>query len=214
MVAIAPPHLLAARRFLLGALVAVGFLTAAGRAEAGVLVSGATGCEAQHMERPFLPWLDPAHYTLLPDGTFSHGARGWLRTGAKVVAENEPYYVHGDERRAALALPAGSSATSPSMCVGILHPTLRLLARNTGSASGALGVEVLFEDAAGIVHALTIGEIAGHPAWAPTVPMPVVANLLPLLPDNHTAVAFRFTPQGAGSSWVIDGVYVDPYRKS
>jgi hypothetical protein len=26
-------------------------------------------------------------------------------------------------------------------------------------------------------------------------------------------VAFRFTAQGDGSTWLIDDVYVDPYRK-
>ena len=26
-------------------------------------------------------------------------------------------------------------------------------------------------------------------------------------------VAFRFTPHGSDSSWLIDDVYIDPYRK-
>jgi hypothetical protein len=40
--------------------------------------------------------------------------------------------------------------------------------------------------------------------------MPVIANLLPLLPGSRTAVAFRFTPYGDGGDWTIDDVYVDP----
>jgi hypothetical protein len=39
--------------------------------------------------------------------------------------------------------------------------------------------------------------------------MPIVVNLLPLLPGDHTAVAFRFSTAG---NWQIDDVYVDPYR--
>ena len=39
----------------------------------------------------------------------------------------------------------------------------------------------------------------------------MIANLLPLLPDARTAVAFRFSPTGAGD-WDIDDVYVDPWR--
>jgi hypothetical protein len=47
--------------------------------------------------------------------------------------------------------------------------------------------------------------------WHPSLPLPVVANLLPLLPNDRTAVAFRFTPL-LGGEWQIDDIYVDPYR--
>jgi hypothetical protein len=40
--------------------------------------------------------------------------------------------------------------------------------------------------------------------------MPLVVNLLPLLPGDYTPVAFEFTPQGYGGNWRIDDVYVDP----
>ena len=49
-------------------------------------------------------------------------------------------------------------------------------------------------------------------AWQPTLPMTVVANLLPLLPGEHAPVQFRFTPLLGG--WQIDDVYVDPMRRS
>jgi hypothetical protein len=39
--------------------------------------------------------------------------------------------------------------------------------------------------------------------------MPLVVNLLPLLPGEQTPVRFRFTPQGS-ANWQIDDVYVDP----
>jgi hypothetical protein len=39
--------------------------------------------------------------------------------------------------------------------------------------------------------------------------MPIGVNLLPLLPGNYTAVAFRF--RASGGDWQIDDVYVDPY---
>ena len=41
----------------------------------------------------------------------------------------------------------------------------------------------------------------------------MLANLLPLLPGEMTAVAFRFTARG-GASWAIDDIYVDPKRRS
>ena len=73
-----------------------------------------------------------------------------------------------------------------------------------------LRVEVLFEDAQGAVHAQTIGVLAAGPEWQPTPLVPVVVNLLPLLPDDRTAIAFRLTPQGG--SFRVDDLYVDPWR--
>ena len=37
--------------------------------------------------------------------------------------------------------------------------------------------------------------------------MPITVNMYEM------TVAFRFTAQGTGSSWLIDDVFVDPYRK-
>jgi hypothetical protein len=202
------------RRHVLAALaLLVALLALPAHANAGVLVRSSPSCETQPLEHPFSRWLDPAAYTLVADGTFEHAGAGWRLDGASVVAENEPYRVHGDAAVAALALPAGSSATSPAICVGLEHPTLRFFARNTGSVLGALQVEVLFEDALGAVHSLPVGVVLGKAGWQPTLPLPVVANLLPLLPGEHTPVAFRFTATGVGSAWQVDDVYVDPYRK-
>ena len=96
------------------------------------------------------------------------------------------------------------------MCMTVVHPTLRFLARNA-DATGVLAVEVIFEDLSGQVRSLQIGAVLAGGGWSPTVPMPIVANLLALLPDGQTPVAFRFTAQGG--DWRIDDVYVDPYCK-
>jgi len=200
-------------RVLAGLIALLCCLAVPAGAHAGVLVEAAPSCEDRALERPFLPWLDPMTYTLAPDGTFAGRARGWERHGAGVVADNEPFRVHGDTVTAALDLPHGSSATSPAICVGVEHPTLRFFARNTGSPLGALRVDVRFEDALGAVHTAPVGVVTGAGGWQPTQPLPIVANLLPLLPGQHTPVAFSFTPVGGGSAWRIDDVYVDPYGK-
>jgi hypothetical protein len=161
-------------------------------------------CAGQVLERPFLPWADPAQYVLAPDGDFAGGADGWQ--GGDVIAERSP--LSGDR---ALRVGSDGSATSPAMCVTLLHPTLRFLARNADGPTGTLGVEVLFEDLAGQVQSLPIGVVAGADSWVPTLPMPIVANLLALLPGGQTPVAFRFTARGG--DWRIDDVYVDPYCK-
>jgi hypothetical protein len=175
--------------------------------------TSAPDCAEQRLAQVFLPWLDPAHYTLVANGTVESVA-GWELSGAVRVSGNESYYVHGSGESFSLSLPAGSSATTAVICVGLEHPTLRFFARNEGSPVSLLGVEVLFEDAMGAVRALSIGKVTGKSSWQPTPPLLVVANLLPLLPGERTPVAFRFTPLDALGDWRIDDVYVDPYRKS
>jgi hypothetical protein len=194
-------------------------------ASAGILVDTATNCNTYTFEQPFVRWADEFDYVLSPDGTFERRARGWtLAGGARVVPGNESYRVHRRTDSRSLFLPAGSSATSPSMCVGIEYPTLRAFALNRRSPLSILQVEVLFEDPVGTgcpaggildpgdICRLTIGTLTASSRWGPTIPLPVVANLLPLLPDNRTAIAFRFSPQDAAGDWRIDDVYVDPYR--
>jgi hypothetical protein len=45
--------------------------------------------------------------------------------------------------------------------------------------------------------------------WKPGPKLLVVANLLPLLPGEHTPVRFRVTSIGTGT-WSVDDFYVDP----
>jgi hypothetical protein len=200
------------RALLVGGATALAVLVLAPSAGAGILVKTATGCGTPTYERPFLRWADIGTYVLAPDGNLEGATTQWsLSGGAAVTSGNESYNVHGPGETHSLALPSGSSATTAAMCVGVLHPTLRLFARNTGAFLSALRVDVLFEDAAGAVHSLPIGLLPAGSAWQPTLPVPIVANLLPLVPGNLTAVAFRFSPQGSGT-WAIDDVYVDPHR--
>ena len=211
---VSTPALISRRAFrLVGALGAALALMGAEQANAGPLVASAPDCDEQVLEHPFVQWADPASYTLVAQGSFATGATSWTLAEAQVVAENEPFRVRGDHRPASLRIEAGGSATSPTMCVGVLHPTLRFFARNAGSLTGTLTVEALFEDAQGQVQSVSLGEITGHSSWAPTLPLPVLANLLALLPDERTPVAFRFSSPASSGPWLIDDVYVDPYAK-
>jgi hypothetical protein len=192
-------------------LILAAFLVPVSRAEAGPIVSSATNCDDEALEQPFAAWGDPAQYFLVPNGSFSGGADGWRLSKADVVAENRPNSSHA-ETAAALRLPAGASATSPAVCVGIEHPTVRFFTKSDAPLY-TLRVDVLFEDSLGLVHALPIGVVPATGKWEPTLPTPVVANLLALLPGERTAVSFRFTAQGLGGAFLIDDVYVDPYGR-
>jgi hypothetical protein len=188
----------------------------AATANAGALVSSASSCDDQSLSTPFLPWLDPAQYTPLGGGDFESGTAGWsLMGGSSVDAGNEPYYVAAASDASSLTIPAGGSAISPSICVGLEHPTIRFFAkRNSGGLLGlsTLRVDVLFESTLGVVNSLPVGVVTGSAGWQPTLPMTVIANLLPLLPGQHTAVAFRFTPM-LGGNWSLDDIQVDPYQR-
>jgi hypothetical protein len=184
-------------------------------ANAGVLVSSASDCSSQSLSQPFVPWLDVANYTPLSGGSFE-SAGGWSTSGgARIASGNEPFQVGGAGDGSSMSIPSGGSVTSPAICVGLEHPTVRFFAkRNTGGLLNlsTMRVDVLFENNLGIVNQLPIGVVTGSSNWQPTLPMTVLANLLALLPGQKTPVAFRFTPM-LGGDWSIDDVYVDPYAR-
>ena len=200
----------AMRRLAGVALMVGGIGAAAPSAHAGLLVESAPDCTGQVLEQPFKAWKDYANYTLVPGGAFEDGAPGWKLSKARIVSGNETYYVRGRSDSRSLELRAGSVATSPTICVGLEHPTMRFFARSSGVLP-LMTVEVLVETSAGLVVPVPIGVVTPSAKWRPTLPFLVVANLLPLLPGEHTPVAFRF--RAVTGTWAIDDVYVDPKRR-
>lgn len=170
----------------------------------------AAACLEQPTAPTFAPWGDSALYALAPDGGFEAGAAGWrLDDGAAVQAGNETFQVGGEQDSSSLALPAGAEATSPEVCIDVAHPTIRLFARNDGGALSLLQVSVRFRTLLGW-QTLPIGVVAGGAEWQPTLPTPILVNLLSLL-GGRQDVSFRFG--AVGGDWSIDDVYVDPYSK-
>jgi hypothetical protein len=198
-------------RFWLAAL-AAGVLALAfappGSAAGSSLLGGT--CDAP-MSKPFLRWLDPLTYTLAPDGGFEGGASGWtLSGGARVVSGNEPWRVAGSRDSFSLSLPAGARATSPEMCIGLLHPTVRLFARNTALLGlGALSVEA--EVRVGGLHLfLPVGVVVAGSGFQPTLPLPLLANLTNPVTGDRATVRLRFT--SVLGKFGIDDVFVDPFK--
>jgi hypothetical protein len=187
-----------AHRRRLGLAVAV----TAALALTGPAEASAEACAPAPTNKAFLPWLDLADYVSAPGGDLERAASWDLDGGAAVVAGNEPFRVGGADDAASLRLPAGASATTAPMCVGLEHPTLRFFAK--GPLLGALEVDAVVDG-----HALPVGAVVGSGRWAPSLPLPIVLNALSLL--GPTEVSFRFTPL-LGSTWSVDDVYVDPYR--
>lgn len=206
----------AARRLLaLGAAMLT--LAAASAAPAGANDGSLLGCghEAVH---PFLRWLDPLPYTLLPGGDFESGAVGWKLTGgARVVSGNEPFDVGGTGGSNALLLPAGSSATSPEMCMGLVLPVVRYFSTG-GNLLSYLRVEAVYVDTSGRQRSLDLLP-PGLPtrSWAPSLPaLQLLGAVNAATLDGLTSqIALRFTPKGTlfgSGTWRIDDVYVDPWK--
>lgn len=194
--------------------VAVGALAlGAPAASAGVLVKSAPSCEDQAVSKPFAQWRDNADYTLAPGGAFEPGDAAWQLNRGSVVPGNERFRVRDADDAHSLRIGPGGTGTSPVMCVGLEHPTLRFFARSDGNLLQPLAIEVLTETSVGLTLAVPVGVVLPSSSWAPTARQLVVANLLPLLPGKHTPVAFRVRSVG-GATWWIDDFYVDPKRRA
>jgi hypothetical protein len=183
-------------------------------ADAGVLVSSAESCTTQQFSSPFSRWGDGASYTPVPGGAFESGQKGWtLSGGAKVVTGNESFKVRSSTDARSLYVPQGGVATSPAMCVGLTEPTIRWFQKSTSllGLTGAMTVSVLTETSLGLVVETPVGAGLLSSSWNPSLTGVIVTNLLPLLPDNKTAVAFRF--RAVTGTWNVDDVYVDPYQR-
>lgn len=185
---------------------------------AGTVQAAGAGstCPTYQLGQPFLPWLDVASYTLAPNGGLELGATGWsLSGGAKVVSGNEKFFVRSASDKYSLSLPNGSSALTATTCVRTLDTAMRFFAVNSGSLLSTLKVEVVYKDTSGTTRTALVGLVVGTGSWSPTLPTPILVNLLflPLLTDGNVAVAFRFTPQGVLGGWKIDDVYVDPLKE-
>jgi hypothetical protein len=196
-----------------GALVVAAAIAAsaalAAPANAGVLTKSATDCGDPELTQPFKRWLDYSQYKLVDGGTFENGTDGWvLSGGARVVDGTATQKVSGAGTKS-LMLPAGSSAVTPPVCVGLNEPTLRYFARKNSGLLSTLLVQVQVQlELGGVWVTLPVGVDLGG-AWHPSLPHLVIANLLPLLPPDMTAVRFKFSPL-LGGNWQVDDVYVDP----
>lgn len=204
-------------RILIGlaALASAAAMTASAAAPAKAASLGLS-CPAP-TSQPFLaPWGDHYNYAAVPDGGFEHGAAGWTLTGgASVVTGNESYMVGGPGQSHSLSLPAGSSATSPPMCVGLLSSHMRLFIQNTGAAASKLRLQVVYNGGVGALlgglgSTLRISDqttYAAGKSWVASDPFLMAGGILPLLTQS---VQFRFTPLSTGGNWRIDDVYLDP----
>jgi invasion protein IalB len=195
--------------FLVAAVTTVALAAGAPAANAGLLVASAPNCAPQPTTKAFAPWGDGAQYNLAPGGAFEAGHQSWQLSGAGYAAENEPWKIAGSSHSRSLKLPPGATATSPVVCVGLEHPSIRFFARNNRALLSTLTVEVIVETSLGLRAAVPIGVLLPSGKWKPSPKFLVIANLLPLLPGQHTPVQFRVRSLGLGT-WFVDDFFIDP----
>jgi hypothetical protein len=122
-----------ARNALLTIVAGAALLALPASANAGVLVESAPpGCDNGPISKPFAQWGDGHDYFLARGGNFEGSLDDWKLNRARVVDDQEPWRVHGDDGSHALEISRGGSALTPTMCVGLEHPTMRFFAHREG----------------------------------------------------------------------------------
>jgi hypothetical protein len=172
------------------------------------LITGLLGCSGVSYSQPFAQWGDRNSYFMATGGSFE-GTNSWKLAGAaKVVSGNEPFFLNSRADSHSLVLPAGSSATSPSMCLAALSPHMRLV----GLASDGSGVhvDVYASGVLGLVRLPVSADIDLSSSWAASGDVSLLLqNVLALTNLGKTSVAFRFSPIGSATVQ-MDDLYVDP----
>ena len=188
------------RTLFAAAVATAAFAVGAPAANAGTAggLSARTAPEADHQGvRPVGRF--GATTSSAPGGAFEVGDEAWSLNRASLVAENEPWKVHGATDKRSLKLPPGASATSPVMCVGIHEPMVRLFARNNRALLSTLTVEVTFQTSLGLKATVPFGVILPSGKWKPSPRFYMLVNLLPLLPGEKTPVQFTVRSVGLGT---------------
>ena len=194
---------------------------------AGVVASGAAPAPAgagvgvtcpDPTTKVFAPWGDNYNYAYAPDGGLESGAKGWaLSGGAGVVSGNESFFVRGSRDRYSLSLPAGATATTPPMCIGLLSGKMRFFTSNAGASTSRLRVQVVYAGGTGgllgsvgkLLGVADVGYVTSGSAWQPSPAIAMLGGTLPLLTQS---VQFRFTAVDSQGKWRIDDVYLDPLK--
>lgn len=159
---------------------------------------------------------DTNAYFLLSGGSFEAGLPAWsLAGGAALVAGNNTAGGDPLTNTRSLSLPAGSSATSPTVCVTRDAPTIRFYVRNTGAAASRLGVTVIYSLPNGKIKSKQVAQVTGTGVWQPSAAIVYKADTFATAsPTGTTYVSFQFSPLDASGQWRVDDVYVDPFKRS
>jgi hypothetical protein len=173
-------------------------------------------CGWDGMTQPFLAWGDSGSYMPIPGASFEGSLDGWtLDGGAALTTGNESSFVNSATDAQSLALPDGSDATTPQVCVTVESPTMRLFVLNTGAKDAKLTVSLNFVDDHGNPKTQKLKDLPGNSSWTLVDPLKFLGPINSVLDHNgKTNVSFTFSPKDKKGNWQIDDAYVDPIKHS
>lgn len=194
-------------------LAAIGAGTASAQDGAGMPGKYTQGCPTFQTAEPFVPWADNGDYFLGPAADFEGSLTGWtVKGGAKIVSGNEKYYVNAPTDSHSLLMPKNATVTSPSICVTLNTPDIRLFYENTTSASAQLTVNMTYTSNLGKPSTVAVAKITvpKSTGWTLTSPILFLTNIQSILSSNNqTWVTFQFV---ASNSLQVDDFFVDPIK--
>jgi hypothetical protein len=175
--------------------------------------TSAPACAAEAAASPLLASFgDNAEYTILAGSRFEGAAPSWTLRNASLTPESSVSSVTGNS--GSLVIASGGEAVSPAFCVSSEYPSFRFFERRLSDGFGGLAVNLRYKDDFGYTHEVSSATLqSGSSSWSLT-PVLGLASMLPLWQwDATLKVHLVFRAQGYGSSWAIDDVFIDPYRK-
>ena len=179
-------------------------------------------CQHDPAQRVFAAYGDNDPYTLVPGGNFDFGTPDWWLASAELdspdaLKPSQAPHLKAVKSPKSLEIEEGGSAYSASVCVDVLRPTFRFFAFKKGGSSGALNVRLRYVTSSGATGTKDVTTFAGKSfgSWklGPVLPL---ATALPLQLGETAQVRLVFdfpdSPSARGQ-WLIDEVYIDPYRR-
>lgn len=169
-------------------------------------------CSDPDLSTPLTDFKDQRSYFLAPGGDFEAGLEGWqLQGGARVVDGNEPFYVLGAGHARSLALPPGSTATSPEMCVDLNYPTFRfLLSQVAADGDHELAVDVIYP-ALEKDNVREAKRMKAKHEWKLTKDIKLEPQRLGKQSGwRKVALRFRAKDSDKGGEIVVDNILIDP----
>ncbi len=175
----------------------------------------AAACPTVPVAQKFKQFGDLAYYNLAAGGDFE--SKKWTYTGkTAIIAGNEPWKLNNTKDKSAISIPAGSTAISPPICVGVEHPHFRFVAALTSGNWGTMWVKMRYTDPVSKkVITLIVGSMdfsGGNRAWTVS-PQMGLGNSLPIYGAATVNVQIILEPIQNSGTWSVDDVFIDPYRK-
>jgi hypothetical protein len=150
----------------------------------------------------FAAFGDTNQYVLAPGGDFE--ALSWTKIGNVTLAnENDPFRLAPGTFSVTLDRP-GEAITSAPFCVDATMPHLRFVAKGTDQLDVTVAVTYngSTDSSSGSLSP------SDHRWWAPSRFVDLKTGSIPVGESATAKVTFR-----SNGSWLIDNVFLDPYRR-